>query len=165
MSARVSWLRRAQSLSILAALGVLIAIGVGSAAVRSTAAHPAIAPCADQQLSASRDPINPLALPTPPGADPIHGVHLFVDGPAHGTVAKAIEALIGDTTAYTNTDTWSEFVQSLTSGALAPLVNRSATLAREVMELVKIGNQATSTTFCRSRPGKPLGRGYPSLPY
>ena len=50
--------------------------------------------CADP-YPATRDPSNPLDLPTAPGADPLTGANFFVDGPAHGEAAGAIEKLLG----------------------------------------------------------------------
>ena len=47
--------------------------------------------CGDPH-SSTRDPSNPLALPTPPGPNPLNGANFFVDGPAHGAAAARSRA-------------------------------------------------------------------------
>ena len=96
--------------------------------------------CANPELLTPRVTSNPLVLPIAPGFDPLHGAHFFVDGPAHGTVAKAIEQLIGDTTVYPDTESWATFVLSLGSGSLSHLIGSPA-LAGKVRLLEKIGDQ------------------------
>jgi hypothetical protein len=126
--------------AVVVAAAASAAFGAAPAsAARSGRAHAAEA-CANPELSAPRDPTNPLALPLAPGPDPLHGAHFFVDGPAHGTVAKAIEQLIGDTTQYSDTDTWEAFRDSLLTGPLSQLITSQA-LASKVNLLIKIGDQ------------------------
>lgn len=135
------------------------AFGVASAsAARSVRAH-TTGPCANQELSVPRDPTNPLALPVAPGFDPLHGSHFFVDGPAHGTVAKAIEQLIGDTTQYPDTATWEDFRQSLLSGPLSQLITSPA-LAAKVNLLIKIGDQEETNNLSEYSMGGGIGAIY-----
>jgi Glycosyl hydrolases family 6 len=102
--------------------------------------------CASPQLGSKRDPHNPLELALAPGSDPLHGAHFFVDGPAHGTVAKAIEKLIGDTTVYPSTESWADFTASFAHAPLAALVSNPA-VAKQVRLLEKIGSQEATNNL------------------
>jgi len=94
--------------------------------------------CAARQITTPRDPSNPLALPEAPGSDPLHGAHFFVDGPAHGMVAQAIEGLLHiDHNAYSSAVSWAQFRQQVQ----AKLATTSAQTAHEITELFKIGEQ------------------------
>jgi endoglucanase len=118
--------------------GGLVAWAPGAAGGRVGAAHGAGPPCASPQIAAPRDPSNPLALPNPPGADPLNRAHFFVDGPRHGVVAQAIETLLGlDNASYSDSDTWASFKQSV-SGMLP---SRPASISHKVKALFKIGDQ------------------------
>jgi endoglucanase len=81
----------------IGAIGALAIAGVSTAAGR--AGHPratAAGACAyPDRFPATRDPLNPLDLPTAPGSNPLGGASFFVDGPAHGAAAGAIAALLG----------------------------------------------------------------------
>jgi hypothetical protein len=70
------------------------------------------ADCATAPVSDQRDPANPLALPTAPGADPLHGAHFFVDGPKHGQAAGEIARLLAHNPArYDGSYSWAQFKQ------------------------------------------------------
>ena len=118
----------------LAVVAITATVGATVASGGGLRAHAAGAqPCADAPVSAPRDPSNPLALPTPPGPDPLHGAHFFVDGPKHGNAAQAIEQLVGDTTQYQDTDTWAAFKQKV--------AHFSGATAAKIKLLEKIGDQ------------------------
>jgi hypothetical protein len=75
-----------------AAMGTFAAISMTSAApARSAVPHDA-QQCSEP-YSNQRDPSNPLALPTPPGADPLNGANFYVPGPRKGAAAGAIASL------------------------------------------------------------------------
>lgn len=135
-------------LVVTAVLVATVAVGVSSASAgRTRTVRPSAtaAPCANPPDNNPRNPANPLDLPVAPGFDPLHTAHFFVDGPAHGAVAKAIEQLIGDATQYQDTDTWSGFRASLLSGPLSQLIASdpptSPTLATQVKLLIKLGDE------------------------
>jgi hypothetical protein len=68
------------------------------------------ADCASPDVNTPRDPANPLALPSPPGRDPIQGAHFFVDGPRHGNAAGTVAQLIGvNPTSVSETTSWPDF--------------------------------------------------------
>jgi hypothetical protein len=135
--------RRWTLVAVIVALGacawVMGASGFAGARTSVRASASAVAStCASPQVLAPRDPTNPLALPTAPGEDPLHGAHFFVDGPRHGVVAQAIESLLGlSNGSYTDSDTWLMFKQQV----LGRLGSVSAATAHKVMELIKIGDQ------------------------
>ena len=93
------------------AAAITISLGESAAAGTSVRVHEAYAQqCPDSQYPATRDPANPLDLATPPGPDPLHGAHLFVDGPRHGYAAGAIAALMGlDPTGFADSYSWDQF--------------------------------------------------------
>ena len=87
--------RRYWPLALSLAFALAALVSVSTAGARRPAAHAADAQqCADP-YPATRDTSNPLDLPTAPGADPLTGANFFVDGPAHGEAAGAIEKLLG----------------------------------------------------------------------
>lgn len=101
--------------------------------------------CPDSQYPATRDPSNPLVLPVPPGPDPLHGAHLFVDGPRHGVAAGAIATMLGiDPTGYPDDYSWAQFKQDI-SGRVASMLHSgnpsSRTTARDVLLLEKIADE------------------------
>jgi endoglucanase len=84
--------------------------------------------------SATRDPANPLALPTPPGANPLVGANFFVDGPAHGAAAGAIAQLVGISPAsQPDGESWAAF-----SAGVQAKIAGNGTLGYDVAELSKI---------------------------
>lgn len=126
--------------AIVAAAGIstFAAISLTSAApARSAVPHDA-QQC-PEPYSAKRDPSNPLALPTAPGADPLHGASFFVPGPRKGAAAGAIAQLVG-----LNPDTmpvnesWADFQQRLTHGSIAAKLAHNPGLAHKVAMLSKI---------------------------
>lgn len=147
--------------ALVAALASFSVASASAGAGKASRAHAAdSSACANPDLtSIPRDPANPLVLPTAPGFDPLHGAHFFVDGPAHGTVAKAIEQLIGDTTRYPDTATWEDFRQSLLGGPLSSLIT-SPTVAGEVRLLIKIGDQEETNNLSEYSMGGGVGAIY-----
>lgn len=126
--------------AIVAAAGIatFAAISLTSAApARSAVPHDA-QQC-PEPYSATRNPSNPLALPTAPGADPLHGANFFVPGPRKGAAAGAIAQLVG-----LNPDTmpvdesWADFQQRLTHGSIAAKLAHNPGLAHKVAMLSKI---------------------------
>jgi hypothetical protein len=103
----------------LAAAAVVSLVFIGSAgAVVPPTRPPQPAPgisqgpsCASPDLGPTRDPNNPLALPTAPtGGDPLQGAHFFVDGPLHGQAAGAIAQLLGrSSSSFSVSDSWDAF--------------------------------------------------------
>jgi endoglucanase len=118
------------------------------AAGRAPVAHQADAQqCADP-YPATRDPSNPLDLPTPPGANPLNGARFFVDGPRHGEAAGAIAQLLGkDPTRYKDSDSWAAFKANLAHGALHRKLAHNRKLARKVQLLEKIADQPEAQRF------------------
>ncbi|MHB8690137.1 MAG: glycoside hydrolase family 6 protein [Solirubrobacteraceae bacterium] len=144
----MSWWRRMRAREwglalgavLIAGLLVVLATSGATAGARSARAAVAGEPCPGSTFSATRDPTNPLALPTPPGPNPLSGAHFFVDGPAHGNAAMAIEQLLGLPVGpgkYPDSESWSQFDSTTVPAALAS--NPSA--APQVHLLEKIGNQ------------------------
>ncbi len=123
--------------AILALAGVSVSTAAGR--VSPPRAHTAEA-CADpDRYSAQRDPSNPLDLPSAPGANPLTGANLFVDGPAHGAAAGAIASLIGiDPKTLPNDLSWAEFKQE---HATAIAANPQAAV------LVKLADQPEANRF------------------
>ena len=99
----------------MAALAVVVAMGAGhSAGARGKSSSYV---CGDPH-SSTRDPSNPLALPTPPGPNPLNGANFFVDGPAHGAAAGAIASLLGRSPAsFADDYSWAEFQQRILGSA------------------------------------------------
>jgi endoglucanase len=133
---------------LLASLAGLMAIGGAiplSEAIASRAPAPARAAMAQQcgdPFSGYRDPANPLALPRPPGANPLNGARFFVDGPAHGAAASAIAAMLGiDPHRLSDSESWARFARSLNHGRLHRRIVGHRGLAFRVHELEKIAAQ------------------------
>jgi endoglucanase len=114
------------------------AISLTSAApARSAVPHDA-QQCAEP-YSATRDPRNPLALPTAPGADPINGANFFVPGPRKGAAAGAIAQLVGlDPNNMPVDESWADFSRRLTQGSIAAKLAHNPGLAHKVAMLSKI---------------------------
>src|SRR5947209_12068205 len=107
-------LRIAIVVAVMAALG---AARAGMVASSATSAKAAVSPACASPLGASRDPSNPLGLPSPPGANPLNGANFFVPGPAHGAAAGAIAELLGvDPQSLPETYSWQQFKQDLDIG-------------------------------------------------
>jgi len=126
---------------LLTLVAALAGAGLAASASGSSRGGPtasAASACAIQPVTSPRDPSNPLALPTPPGSDPLHGAHFFIDGPRHGVVAQTIENLLGlNNSSYSDSDTWAAFKAAV----IAKLPSVSATIAHEVEEYFKIGDE------------------------
>lgn len=128
----------------LAVLAVAAAVSGGAfAASKPARAQPAVAQGCPDSYPAHRDPANPLmTTPAPPASDPLRGAKLFVDGPAHGLAAKAIEALLHiNPDGFSDSYPWSEFQSSLDHGPLRAKLIGHATLAHQVRELEKIAEE------------------------
>ena len=137
--------RRSWVLSVggLAALAAAMLLSITAAAANRPRAHAAyVSQCSDSQYPATRDPSNPLDLLTPPGPDPLHGAHFFVDGPRHGDAAGGIEQLLGlSPTSYPDDYSWAQFEQDLASPPLSSTLSGSPGLAHDVQLLEKIGDE------------------------
>jgi endoglucanase len=107
--------------------------------------------CADPDtFPASRDKANPLDLPVPPppGADPLTGAQLFVDGPAHGAAAGAIASLVGlDPKQMSPSMSWGMFLEQLRSGPIAAKLGRDPSLAHKVSLLEKVAAEPEANRF------------------
>jgi endoglucanase len=148
---------------LLATLGLiasaLLAVTVAPAAARShiastSAGRAPLARTADyaqqcpEPYSGQRDPANPLALPVPPGPNPLNGANFFVDGPAHGSAASAIAQLLGlNPKAMPNSESWAQFAQQLRSGPFAARLAADPGLASQVAALSKIAAQPEAQRF------------------
>ncbi len=90
----------------------------------------------------TRDPSNPLALPTAPGADPLNGAKFFVPGPRKGAAAGAIAQLVGlNPNTMPVNESWADFQQRLQQGSIAAKLAHNKALAHKVAELSKIASQ------------------------
>ena len=117
-------------------------------AAHGPTARPADAQQCPDPYSATRDPSNPLSLPVAPGADPLTGASLFVDGPRHGEAAGAIAQLLGiDPTRYHDDYSWARFKADLASGRLHRKLVHSRALARKVNLLEKLADQPEAQRF------------------
>jgi hypothetical protein len=144
--------RKGRVVSSLAGLAVVIttvAFGVPAAAPGAAPVHQTFQPvCSDSQYSATRDPSNPLELPSPPGPNPLNGAHFFVDGPAHGAAAGAIAQLLGIApSTFPDNYSWAAFKQDLTSGRYAQQLQSNPQLADQVGKLEKIAGQPEPQRF------------------
>jgi endoglucanase len=137
---------------LVAAALAFAALSVGTAAPAGAQGPKARAADSGQQCpepySGQRDPSNPLALPTPPGANPLAGAQFFVPGPAHGSAAGAIAQLLGlNPKTMPNDESWATFEQQLHSGPLAARLATDPALASQVAELSKIASQPEAQRF------------------
>jgi endoglucanase len=120
----------------LGAVVLLVAASAGGAGARSFGprARAAAAQQCPDPYSGARDPANPLALPTPPGSNPLTGASFFVDGPAHGAAAGAIAQLVGfNPASLPDSESWATF-----SASVQAKVGGGGTLGSNVAELSKI---------------------------
>jgi endoglucanase len=135
-------------LALVGAAGLASWLSAPAAAGRAPRAHQADAQQCPDPYPATRDPSNPLDLPTPPGANPLNGAHFFVDGPRHGEAAGAIAQLVGkDPTRFKDGDTWAGFKANLANGRLHRKLARNRKLARKVQLLEKIADQPEAQRF------------------
>jgi endoglucanase len=118
----------------------------------------AAAGCRDPH-SHKRDPSNPLALPSAPGANPLNGASFFVDGPAHGAAAGAIAKLLGlNPDNLPGTLSWAQFQTEINTGALSRKLLANSSLASQVHDLAKIASEPTANRFSLySAGGSPAG--------
>jgi len=140
------WAQRRARLLIAAAVA---AVGLGGfaamsltspAPARSAVPHDA-QQCAEP-YSSTRDPSNPLALPSPPGADPLNGAQFYVPGPRKGAAAGAIAQLVGLNPNIMPVDeSWADFQQRLTQGSIAAKLAADKGLAFKVAMLSKIASE------------------------
>jgi len=87
-------------------------------------------------------------LPNPPGANPLTGARFFVDGPRHGSAARAIAELLGiDPTRYPDSYSWARFKRDLDHGPLHERMRGPPILRYEVHELEKIADQPEVQRF------------------
>jgi endoglucanase len=159
-------LYRLVACALVIAAAVTMGVSGGVARCGSGAAHTrAVAPeattadaqqCADP-YPATRDPSNPLGLPTAPGEDPLSGANYFVDGPRHGEAAGAIAKLLGlNPNRYKDGYSWAQFAAKLKTGKLARKLRRNPKLAHEVKLLSVIASQPEAQRFSLySSGGKP----------
>jgi endoglucanase len=132
---------------LVAALFALAVVGVGGAAGARSAVRAHQAATCPSGLGSTRDPSNPLALATAPGSDVLAGAEpqFFVQTPARGEAAGAIASLLGVTPP--DTESWPDFVASLTSGSLAQRLQSDPALASKVALLSKIAAQPETSRF------------------
>ena len=140
--------RRYWLLALSLAFALVALVSVSTAGARRPAAHAADAQqCADP-YPATRDTSNPLDLPTAPGADPLTGANFFVDGPAHGEAAGAIEKLLGlNPSNYPDDYSWARFEASLGTGKLHRKLSRNHRLAHKVALLEKLAAEPEAQRF------------------
>ncbi len=127
------------------------------------AVHAASSACLPGNYSAPRDPANPLMLRTNPGADPLNGAPLFIDGPRHGTAAQAIVRLLGmNVKSFSDSTSWWQFDWMLHHGAIGRRLATHPRLARKVAMLSKIASQPEENRFSMysagGGPGKVLSQ-------
>jgi len=153
---RRTLLERAGLIS-LATLAVVVAMAAGhSAGARGKSSSYV---CGDPH-SSTRDPSNPLALPTPPGPNPLTGANFFVDGPAHGAAAGAIASLLGRSPAsFADDYSWAEFQQRiLGSASVQQRLSNDPGLAFKVRNLEKIADEPEPQRFSAyAQGGSPKG--------
>ena len=135
------------SLAIVLAVGAVMALA-GAVPARTLYSKRAAARCGySRGYGIRRNPSNPLALRTPPGADPLNGADLFVEGPGHGLAAQAIVRLLGRNPARYRNETWAAFARSLDSGRLSRRLKANAGLAHQVNLLRKIAAEPETARF------------------
>jgi Glycosyl hydrolases family 6 len=124
-----------------AGLATFAAISLTSAAPARSAVPHAAQQC-PEPYSGRRDPRNPLALPNPPGADPLNGAQFYVPGPRKGAAAGAIAQLVGlDPNTMPVNESWADFQQRLTHGSIADKLAHNPGLAHKVAMLSKIASE------------------------
>jgi endoglucanase len=137
-------IRRLLTASILAAaLSAVAAAGSFSAATAAPRAkQAAAAPCANH-YSSHRVKGNPLLLKRAPGSNPLSGARFFVDGPAHGSAAGAIEGLVG-----LNPASYSDSVSySTLAGQVSNALKQHPDARGKVISLEKIASEPEPQKF------------------
>jgi endoglucanase len=119
-------------LAMLALLGWFAAAGSASTA-RAASAPRATASCSPG-LSTAHEAANPLGLTAAPGADPLTGAPLFVEGPGYGLAAGAIAQLAGQNPATLGDESWAQFESSLDGDSLAPAVESEVGLLTKIAD-------------------------------
>lgn len=152
-------LYRSMACVLVAALAVTIGVSGATAHPSRASARSAAragaprATLADAQqcpdpYPVTRDPANPLDLPSTPGADPLTGARYFVDGPRHGEAAGAIAKLLGlNPDRYKDGYSWARFQSSLQTGKLARKLRRDPKLAGKVRLLEMVASQPEAQRF------------------
>ena len=137
---------------------VLWALAAAGPAHGRSTARSAAAACRSN-LSATRDPANPLGLSTAPGANPLSGAqsHLYIEGPAYGVAAQAIASEIGGMAAGFSKMTWAEFARLVASQKL------SAAKAHRVSLLEKIASRPETFKLTSYNRGGGPGQTYQSI--
>jgi endoglucanase len=142
------------SLLALITLAVTVSSGIPSASGHSVRVHAAYEQQCSDPYPGTRDPSNPLMLPTPPGQNPLNGAHFFVDGPKHGSAAGAIAKLLGIDTnvpvgsqlpSFSDSDSWASFrarvERKIQNGAVP------AGSVRQIRLLEKIADEPEAQRF------------------
>jgi hypothetical protein len=129
--------------TLLAAAGAaMFAVVSLTSAPPARSAVPHAAQQCSQPSSSQRDPSNPLALPTPPGGDPLNGAHFYTPGPRKGAAAGAIAQLVGlNPQDIPVSESWSDFEHRLAGGSIAAKLAHDKALSHKVNELAKIASQ------------------------
>jgi hypothetical protein len=131
----------AVALMAAAGLTTVAAISLSSPAPARSAVPHAAQQC-PEPYSSQRDPSNPLALPNPPGPDPLNGANFYVPGPRKGAAAGAIASLVGlNPNDMPVNESWADFQQRLGRGDIAAKLAHDKSLAHKVAELSKIASQ------------------------
>jgi hypothetical protein len=141
MRSAIHFRRLLLAAAVLALCAAALLMHGTTASGRAPVAHATRTPCPDPH-PATRDPSNPLDLPTPPGANPLNGAQFMDPGPARGNhAAAAIAQLLGMHVKDTSTESWPSFEQRLQTGQLHTELAGNASLARKVDELALIAGQ------------------------
>ena len=141
-------------LLVCAALIAAMCAAVASALASPPRAHAAYAQQCRDPYPATRNPTNPLMLPTPWGANPLAGAQFFVDGPRHGPAAGAIARLLGVNPArYRDNYSWDRFNASLGRGSFAHKLSHNGALRYKIHLLQKIAQEPEANKFSRYSGG------------
>jgi endoglucanase len=141
-------------------LAAVAAVGLGVAAVRPARARAKSSYVCGDPYSSTRNPSNPLALPSAPGPNPLTGANFFVDGPAHGAAAGAIASLLGrNPKSFPDSYSWAEFQQQiLDSASVQQRLKNDSGLAYKVRDLEKIAVEPEPQRFSAyAQGGTPKG--------
>jgi hypothetical protein len=131
-------------LGVLAVAGVLLAAGgtASIAAIGHTFTGQKDSYVCGDPHSWTRDPSNPLALPTAPGPNPLNGANFFVDGPAHGAAAGAIAQLLGlDPKSFPDDYSWARFQTALASRRYLAQITGNPAIGAKIHDLEKIASE------------------------
>lgn len=141
---------------------VVMALGLALLSAFASTSEAGFQVCASG-LGSARDPSNPLALATPPGANPLNGAQsrFFVQAPARGTAAQAITSLLG--VSPPDTESWAAFEASLATGPLAAKLAGDPSLAGKVALLLKIADEPETSRFSSYTAGGGPGAIYSQL--